>query len=264
MQVISYPHFPPQTIFPPSDIKLVRANIQVTVKKVGYIMGAGDEMPDALRQLGLDVTLLSQSDLEQGNLSRYDAIVAGVRTYNVRADIRANQQRLLEYVKNGGTYIVQYQAGDSPDPNAQRNPNQAVLPPPQLTFGQSTQPVTTNMGPYPFAVPGGNKYRVTVEEAPVTFPHPDSPLLQVPNHINPRDYDGWVQERGLYFAAQWDPRYQTVLASQDPGEQPLEGGEIWTRYGKGVYIFTAFSWFRQLPAGVPGAYRMFANLLSAK
>jgi hypothetical protein len=113
-------------------------------------------------------------------------------------------------------------------------------------------------------VPGGNKYRITVEESPVKFPNQDSPLLQYPNHINAKDFDGWVQERGVYFAVGWDPKYQPVLSSQDPGEQPLEGGQIWTRYGKGVYIFTAFSWFRQLPAGVPGAYRMFANLLSAK
>ena len=115
-----------------------------------------------------------------------------------------------------------------------------------------------------FAVPGGNKYRVTVEEAPIKFANPDSPLLQYPNHINPKDFEGWVQERGLYFAAQWDPRYQTVLSSQDPGEDPLAGGEIWTRYGKGIYIFSAYAWFRQLPAGVPGAWRLFANLLSAK
>jgi LmbE family N-acetylglucosaminyl deacetylase len=257
-QVISYPHFPPQTLFPPSDIKLVRANIKVTAKKVGYIMGAGDEMPDALRQLGLDVTLLSQSDLDQGDLSRFDAIVAGVRAYNVRADIRANQPRLLDYVKKGGTYVVQYQTGDSPDPNAPRGqqPN---------PFGQQqTAPVTTNLGPYPFAVPGGNQYRITVEEAPLTYTNQDSPLLQYPNHINPKDFDGWVQERGLYFATQWDKRYETVVSSHDPGEKPLEGGEIWTHYGKGVYIFTAYSWFRQLPAGVPGAYRLFANLLSAK
>ena len=260
IQAIAYPHFPPQTLFPPSDIKLVRANIKVTAKKVGYIMGAGDEMPDALRQLGLDVTLLGQSDLEQGDLSRFDAIVAGVRAYNVRADIRANQARLLDYVKNGGTYVVQYQTGDSPDPTAQRGQQQPPNP-----FGQQqSAPVTTNLGPYPFAVPGGNKYRITVEEAPLKFPNQDSPLLQFPNHINPKDFDGWVQERGLYFAAQWDAHYQTVLSSQDPGEQPLEGGEIWTRYGKGVYIFTAYAWFRQLPAGVPGAYRLFANLLSAK
>ena len=259
IQTIAYPHFPEQTLFTPSEIKLVRANIKVTAKKVGYIMGAGDEMPDALRQLGLDVTLLGQSDLEQGELSRFDAIVAGVRAYNVRADIRANQPRLMDYVKNGGTYIVQYQTGDSPDPAAPRGQQ----PPNPFNQGQGA-PVTTNLGPYPFAVPGGNKYRITVEEAPLAFPHQDSPLLQYPNHIDPRDFEGWVQERGVYFAAQWDARYQTVLSSQDPGEKPLEGGEIWTRYGKGVYIFTAYSWFRQLPAGVPGAYRLFANLLSAK
>jgi LmbE family N-acetylglucosaminyl deacetylase len=260
IQVIAYPHFPPQTLFPPSDIKLVRANIKVTAKKVGYIMGAGDGMPDALRQLGLDVTLLSQSDLDQGDLRRFDAIVAGVRAYNVRSDIRANQPRLLDYVKNGGTYVVQYQTGDSPDPTAPRGQQQ----PPNPFNQQQSAPVTTNLGPYPFAVPGGNKYRITVEESPLKFPNQDSPLLQYPNHINPKDFEGWVQERGVYFAVQWDPHYQTVLSSQDPGEPPMEGGQIWTRYGKGVYIFTAYSWFRQLPAGVPGAYRLFANLLSAK
>jgi LmbE family N-acetylglucosaminyl deacetylase len=268
-QVISYPHIPAQTLFPPSDVKLVRSNVKVAVKKIGYIMGAGDEMPDALRQLGLDVTVLSPSDLAQGDLSRFEAIVCGVRTYNVRADLRANQPRLLEYVKSGGTYIVQYQVGDSPDPNAPNTPQQP-LPPEIVRMMQTfqgpanTTPVTTNLGPYPFSVPGGSQYRVTVEDAPATFPHQDSPLLQYPNHINPQDFEGWVQERGLYFAAKWDPRYQTVLSTHDPDEPPLEGGELWTRYGKGVYIFTAYSWFRQLPAGVPGAYRLFANLLSAK
>jgi LmbE family N-acetylglucosaminyl deacetylase len=265
MQVISYPHIPAQTLFPSSDLKLVRSNIKITAKKIGYIMGAGDEVPDALRQFGLDVTLLTPSDLEQGDLSRFDAIVAGVRAYNVRTDIRANQARLMEYVKNGGTYVVQYQFGDAPDPNAPRNPNQpAASLIAQLTFGLNTTPVTTNLGPYPFVVPFGNKYRITVEDSPVTFTHADSPLLQFPNHITPKDFEGWVQERGVYFAAQWDPHYQTVLSSQDPGEEHLSGGELWTRYGKGVYIFTAYSWFRQLPAGVPGAWRLFANLLSAK
>jgi LmbE family N-acetylglucosaminyl deacetylase len=236
MQVILYPHFPPQTLFPPSDVKLVRANIDVKAHKIGYIMGAGDEMPDALRQLGLEVTLLGQSDLEQGDLARFDAIVAGVRAYNVRADLKANQARLLNYVKNGGTYVVQYQTGDA----------------------------SLNMGPYPFTVPGGTRWRVTVEEAPVIFPHPDSPLLQYPNHISRKDFEEWVQERGLYFATQWDKQYQTVLSSHDPDEDAMEGGELWTRYGKGVYIFTSYAWFRQLPAGVPGAFRLFANLLSAK
>src|SRR4029453_10071005 len=116
MTVIAYPHIPPQTLFPTAAIKLVRSNIKVTAKRIGYIMGAGDEMPDALRQLGLEVTLLSESDLARGALSRSDAIVAGVRAYNVRADIGANQPRLMKYVENGGTYVVQYQTGDSPDP----------------------------------------------------------------------------------------------------------------------------------------------------
>jgi LmbE family N-acetylglucosaminyl deacetylase len=237
METISYPHFPVQTLFPDSAVKLVRANIQVAVHKVGYVMGAGDEMPDALRQLGLEVTLLGETDLEQGDLARFDAIVAGVRAYNVRADLRANQARLLEYVKNGGTYVVQYQTGDN----------------------------SLNVGPYPITIPAGSRYRVTVEEAPVVFPHADSRLLQYPNHIDAnKDFEGWIQERGLYFASQWDKQYQTVLSSCDPGEDALEGGELWTHYGKGVYVFTAYAWFRQLPGGVPGAFRLFANLLSAK
>jgi hypothetical protein len=141
----------------------------------------------------------------------------------------------MEYVNNGGTYVVQYMSAGA-----------------------------QNIGPYPITIPGGNGYRVTVEEAPVTFTHPDSPLLLQPNKIGPKDFEGWVQERGLLFATQWDPRYQTLFSSGDPGEQPLEGGLLWTRYGKGVYIFTSYAWFRQLPAGVPGAYRIFANFLSAK
>jgi hypothetical protein len=236
MEVISYPHIPPQVLFPRADVKLVRANIDVKARHVGYIMGAGDDMPEALRQLGVEVTLLTPGDLEQGDLARFDAIVAGVRAYNVRADLPSNQARLMEYVKNGGTYIVQYQNAD-----------------PAL-----------HLGPYPFTVPGGNRYRITVEDAPLTFPQPDSPLLQYPNHIVPGDFDGWVQERAVYVATEWDKQYQTVLASHDPDEEPMEGGELWTRYGKGVYIFTAYAWFRQLPAGVPGAFRLFANLLSAK
>jgi hypothetical protein len=235
MEVISYPHIPVETLFPAAKGKLVRCDIQVSARRIGYVMGAGDEMPDALRQLGLEVTLLGPSDLEQGDLSRFDAIVAGVRAYDVRADLRASHPRLMNYVRNGGTYIVQY--------NRER---------------------TQNMGPYPFTIPNGNQYRVTEETAPVALPHADSPLLGKPNRITPADFQGWVQERGLYFANKWDPQYQTVVESHDDREKPLEGGELWARYGKGVYIFTAYSWFRQLPAGVPGAYRLFANLLSAK
>jgi LmbE family N-acetylglucosaminyl deacetylase len=236
VESISYPHIPDQTLLLPASVKLVRADIRTTAHKIGYVMGAGDEEPDALRQLGLEVTLLSPSDLEEGDLGRFDAIVAGVRAYNVRSDVRANQPRLLDYVKNGGTYIVQYNTGDT----------------------------SLNLGPYAFTVPPGQRNRITYEDSPMTVPHPDSRLLQAPNHIVPKDFDGWVQERGLYFATKWDNHYETVLSSKDPGEAEQPGGELWTRYGKGVYIFTAYSWFRQLPAGVPGAYRLFANLLSAK
>ncbi|HEX3945601.1 MAG TPA: PIG-L family deacetylase, partial [Rhizomicrobium sp.] len=236
MQVISYSHFPPQTLFPPAEMKLVRADIQVTARHIGYIAGAGDEMPAALRQLGIDVTLLTPAELAQSDLSHFDCVVAGVRAYNVRADLRANHPRLMEYVNRGGTYVVQYQ---TPDP-------------------------TLILGPYPFTITTAPKYRITEEDAPVTFPHPDASLLRAPNAITARDFEGWVQERGLYFASERDPRYQTVLASHDTGEQAIDGGELWTRYGKGIYIFTAYSWFRQLPAGVPGAYRLFANILSAK
>lgn len=242
MQTIEYPHIPTQVLFPPSTMRAVRAEIHTNVKKVGYIMGAGDEMPEALRQLGLDVTLLTDSDLAQGDLSRFDAIVAGVRAYNVRGAVKANQPRLLKYVENGGRYIVQYQT-------------------PEGGGGRGQQGGGLNLGPYPMTIPGGNSWRVTVEEAPVTFPHADSPLLQMPNHITQKDFEGWVQERGLYFATEWDKRYETVLSSHDPNEKPLDGGELWAHYGKGVYIFTAYAWFRQLPAGVAGAYRLFANLL---
>ncbi len=236
MRVISYPHIPPQTVFPAAEARLVRTDARVTARKIGYVMGAGDEVPGALRQLGCEVRLLAQSDLEQRNLAEFDAIVTGVRAYNVRADLRANQPRLFEYVRNGGTLIVQYNVLDN-------------------------SLAGVKLGPYPITL---SRDRVTVEEAPVRFPNPNNPLLHAPNRITARDFEGWVQERGLYFASQWDPRYESVLESGDPGEPPLPGGELWTRYGKGVYIFTAYSWFRQLPAGVPGAYRLFANMLSAK
>jgi len=234
MLVISHPPLPPLTVFPPAVVKLVRADVRVTAHKIGYVMGAGDQMPDAIRQLGCEVTLLSASDLEQRDLSAFDAIVTGVRAYNTRADLRVNLPRLLDYVRNGGKLIDQYNVTDG-----------NLVP----------------MGPYPFKV--GHE-RVTVEEAPVTFTNLSNPLLSNPNEITQKDFDGWIQERGLYFATEWDPRYQTVLESHDPGEKPLAGGMLYTRYGKGVYIFSGYAWFRELPAGVPGAYRLFANMLSVK
>ena len=242
MRSLEYEHIPPQVVFSPASSGLQLAPLSILAKHVGYIMGAGDEEPAAIRQMGCDVTLLSADDLSNGDLSRYDAIVAGVRAYNLRTDLRANQDRLLHYVSGGGTLIVQYNVAEDP------------------RFRRGTPATLDHLGPYPFSV---TRDRVTVEEAPVEFLSAANPLLSKPNTITAKDFAGWVQERGLYFADKWDPRYQTVIESHDPGEKAMPGGMLYTRYGKGVYIFTAYAWFRQLPAGVPGAYRIFANLLSA-
>ena len=237
MQVIAYPGLPPQTVFPPSSAGLVRADVRTLARKVGYVMGAGDEAPRALRQMGCEVTLLGADELARGDLSRFDAIVTGVRAYNVRADLAAHHQRLMDYVQRGGTLVVQYNVADGRSPAS-----------------------LEKIGPYPLRV---GRDRVSVEEAPVTILNPKHPLLAAPNQIGEEDFRGWVQERGLNFASQWDPQYEPLFESHDPQEEPLRGGTLYARYGKGAYVFTAFSWFRQLPAGVPGAFRIFANFLSA-
>jgi len=234
---IDYPHIPAQRVFSDAVAKLVRADIKKRGTRVGYVMGAGDEVPTALRQVGYDVTLLTDDDLDRGDFAKYDAIVTGVRAYNARPRMRLAHPKLMEYVKNGGTLVVQYNS---------TNPQPLLVDVP---------------GPYPFKV---STDRVTVEEAPVRFVHPDSPLLNLPNKITQADFSGWVQERGLNFVRDWDPQYQTVLASNDPGEPEKEGGELYAHYGKGTFIYTSYAWFRQLPAGVPGAYKMFVNLVSAK
>jgi LmbE family N-acetylglucosaminyl deacetylase len=236
---IDYPHVPVQMLLPVAQTALVRANITNLSKNVGYVMGAGDEVPSAIRQLGADVTLLTAQDLARGDLSRFDAIVTGVRAWNTRTDLRANYLRLFDYANNGGTVIVQYNVAE----------------------GGATGGPLEHVGPYPIRFSRND--RVTVEEAPITFPNPDLKVLHAPNEITQADFNNWVQERGLYFADQWDDRYKSVLESHDPGEQPLKGGMLYTPYGKGVYIFSAYDWFRELPAGVPGAYRIFANMLSA-
>jgi LmbE family N-acetylglucosaminyl deacetylase len=240
MQSINYSHIPPQVLFPPAQTELVRADVRLLAKTIGYVMGAGDEMPGALRQMGADVVLLSPDDLAHGDLRRFDAIVTGVRAYNTRPDLRANQERVLEYVKNGGTMVVQYNTLDG-------------------GFGGGDPSTLNHIGPYPLKT---GRERVTVEEAPVE-PLGDFSLLKSPNAITAKDFHDWVQERGLYFASEWDEHYQPLFETHDPGEKPQKGATLYTRYGKGAYVFTAFSWFRELPAGVPGAYRIFANFLSA-
>jgi LmbE family N-acetylglucosaminyl deacetylase len=235
IEVIDYPHIPPQTLLPPARAKLVRVDVQIAAKRIGYIMGAGDEIPDALRQLGCEVEMITPAMLAGTDLGRFDAIVAGVRAYNVRTDLRENHARLMQYVEQGGTYVVQYNVLD-----------------------RATEALA--IGPYPLKLGRG---RVAVEEAPIILSDPRHPLLHKPNEIRDRDFEGWVQERGLYFVAEFDKRYQPLFSMHDPGEAPLIGSTLVARYGKGAYVYTSLSWFRQLPAGVPGAYRIFANLLSA-
>jgi LmbE family N-acetylglucosaminyl deacetylase len=234
---IDYPHIPAMRVFGDSSSKLVRADIKKRGTHIGYIMGSGDDVPEALRQVGYDVTLLTDTDLERGDFSKYDTIVTGVRAYNTRQILVTANVKLLDYVKAGGTLVVQYNS-TSPQP--------MLIPSP---------------GPYAFEV---SRDRVTVEEAPVTLLKPEHPLFNVPNKIVTKDFDGWVQERGLYFTQKWDPQYEAVMATNDPGEESKPGGELFAHVGKGVYIYTSYAWFRQLPAGVPGAYKLFVNLVSAR
>jgi LmbE family N-acetylglucosaminyl deacetylase len=241
-RTIQYPHIPPQTWAPPAVAKLVRTDVRNLSKRVGYIMGAGDEVPEALRQLGCEVTLLSPADLATGNLRQYDAIVSGVRAFNTRPDLRANAQRIFDdYIAKGGSFIVQYNVLEGGP------------------FGGDPS-LLSKVGPYPIKV---SRDRVTDENAKVNFTNQDHRLLQFPNRITDEDFAGWVQERGLYYANQWDSKYTPLFSMQDPGEKPTEGSTLITQYGQGTYIFTPLAWFRQLPAGVPGAYRLFANFLSA-
>ncbi len=232
---IEYPHIPAQRVIGAAAAKAVRADIKHRGAHVGYIMGAGDYVPDTLRQVGYDVTLLSDADLDRGDFSQYDAIVTGVRAYNTRKRLKLAQPKLMQYVENGGTMVVQYNTLDD-----------LVIAAP---------------GPKPFKI---SRDRVTVEEAPVKLIDPAQAILSTPNKITTADFDGWVQDRGLYFPNEWDPAYTTVLATNDPGESEKAGGELVTRFGKGVFVYTAYAWWRQLPAGVPGAIRAFVNLVSAK
>jgi LmbE family N-acetylglucosaminyl deacetylase len=233
MITIRYPHIPPQTVFPRTEGRLLRFDLKTVSRNIGYIMGPGDEIPTALKQMGYQVTMMTDDDLKNGALGTFDVIIAGVRSYNTRPLLRANQRKLMEFVEKGGTYIVQYMT-------------------PRRVESE-------NLGPYPFSVSGD---RVSVEEAPVRFLAPDNPVLNAPNKITQEDFKGWIQERGLYFSDKWDSHYTPVLASNDPGEPSRDGGLLVAKYGKGYYVFTGYAFFRQLPAGVPGAYRLFANLVS--
>jgi LmbE family N-acetylglucosaminyl deacetylase len=204
--------------------------------KVGYVMGAGDDIPTVLKQVGLDVTLVPAEKLATEDLSRYATIVLGIRAYDTQKALVENNKKLLEFVSAGGTLVVQYNAGVG-----------------DFIGGHFT--------PYPAQL---SRARVSVEEAPVEILAPEDGIFHYPNTITPHDFDGWVQERGLYFMDQWDEHFKPLLACHDPGEGQQKGGLLRAQYGKGTYIYTGYAFFRQLPAGVPGAVRLFVNLLSAK
>ena len=217
----------------------MKLSITNLAKRIGYIAGAGDEVPAALRQMGCEVVLLDEQELGK-DLSGYDAIVVGVRAYNTEDRLVYSQPRLMDYVRNGGTMVVQYVTA--------RNGF--------LNNGLKVE----NMGPYPFEI---SRDRVTDETADMKFLNPGDPLLNSPNKITEQDFDNWIQERGLYFASDFEKNYKPVFGCKDPNESEKQGSLIYTRYGKGIYIYTGLSFFRELPAGVPGAYRLFANLISA-
>ena len=231
--VIDYPHIPTQTLFPKAEARLVKLNIEKRGNTIGYIMGAGDEVPEALKQIGYKVILLQSNDLRPAYLEKMDAIMVGIRAYNTQEWLRYKNSALLQYVNNGGTLIVQY------------NTNHSL--------------VTKNFAPYPLEL---SKDRVTDETSTVKLLKPSQPLLNTPNKITKDDFKGWVQERGLYFPNKWDDHYQPVLAMHDKGEKPLKGSLLIAPYGKGYYIYTGLSLFRELPAGVPGAFRLLTNMLS--
>ena len=230
---VAYPHIPVQTVFSPAQADLVKDVIRAGKEKVGYIMGAGDALPGHLRELGYAVTLLDENALS-GDLRRFDVIIAGVRAFNTRKDLALRRGKLMDFVHAGGRLIAQY----------------AV----------NTGLVTAQMGPYPFAL---TRDRITVEDAPLAILDKGHPIFNFPNKITPADFSGWVQERGLYFAGEMDSAYVPLLEGADPGEKPSRGMLIYATHGKGTFIYTGLSLFRQLPAGVPGAYKLFANLISA-
>jgi hypothetical protein len=203
--------------------------------KIGYIMGAGDDIPTVLEQVGMDVTLISPEKLAGENLSAYGTIVLGIRAYDTQKDVAANNKKLLDFVAAGGTLVVQYNSGVGDFNSGHFTPYSAEL----------------------------SRARVSVEEAPVEILAPEDGVFHYPNTITARDFDGWVQERGLYFMDKWDDHFKPLLSCHDPGEDAQKGGLLRAQYGKGVYIYTGYAFFRQLPAGVPGAVRLYVNLLSA-
>jgi hypothetical protein len=229
-----YPTLRPYYLYRPAQYKFSGVDVKIAPDlKIGYVMGSGDDVPSALEHLGVHVTFLGPQDIAASDLSKYDAILLGVRTYAVRNDLQTDNQRLLDYVHSGGVLIVQY----------------------------NTPEFDKNYGPYPYQMTN-NPEEVTDEDSAVKILEPSNPIFTWPNRITPSDFKGWVEERGSKWMHSWDPHYEALLEAHDAGQAPQKGGLLYARFGKGVYIYSAWAFYRELPAGVPGAYRLFANMIS--
>jgi LmbE family N-acetylglucosaminyl deacetylase len=233
MEKIDYDHIPYQAMFPNAKVRLMRAELEKKGERIGYILGAGDYVPKALEQIGYQVDIIEAKNLGTTDLSVYDAVLTGIRAFNIQEELAIYLPKLHKYVENGGNLIVQY------------NTSRGL--------------VSDEIGVYPFRI---SRERVTEEDAKVTFELPNHPVLNTPNKITPLDFEGWTQERGLYFADTWDEHFEAPISSFDTGEEPQKGSIIIAKYGKGNFAYTGISWFRQLPEGVTGAYRLLVNLIS--
>jgi LmbE family N-acetylglucosaminyl deacetylase len=235
MHTINYDHIPYQAYYTPAVSDIVRVNLKTVGKRVGFIEGAGDYTSTALRLMGYEVKILSDNDLQNDDLAKFDAIITGVRAYNIKESMNRHYSRLMSYINNGGTLIVQYNTSNQ------------------------IGPVKAKISPYPFNI---SRTRVTDENAPVNILLPEHPVLNFPNKIDSTDFEGWVQERGIYFATEIDPNFKAIFSMNDPGEPASKGSLIISKYGRGHFIYTGLALFRELPAGIPGAYRLLANMIA--
>lgn len=233
-EAAGYPSLRPYFLYRPSTYRLSGVDVKVAPDlKVAYVMGSGDDVPSSLEHLGIHVTTLGSTDIASGDLSKFDAIVFGVRTYAAREELRTYNSRILDYVHNGGVLIVQY----------------------------NTPEFDHNYGPYPYVM-GANPEEVTDEHSKMNILEPSNPIFTWPNKILDADFEGWVEERGSKWMKSWDPQYHALLETHDEDQEPQRGGLLFAKYGRGIYIYNAYAFYRQLPEGVPGAYRLFANMLS--
>jgi hypothetical protein len=231
-RTIEYEHIPRIDYFKQAKSTVVSVNLKIAGKRIGYIEGAGDKVPETLSAMGYTVIRLNEGMVTGSGLQNLDAVITGVRAYDVHDWLKGKYGILMDYIKNGGNLIVQYNRNLGND--------------------------TTGIGPYPFGI---SNARVTEEDAPVLFLQPANQVLHFPNEISDKDFEGWIQERGIYFAQHIDPRYQAVFSMHDSGEAEQNGSLITGNYGKGYFSYTGLVFFRELPAGVPGAYKLFANLI---